>query len=156
MEQTDITHEPYEGFQRAAFDRWDPIMADSVYFTNAFMIGSIDREVLKQYAKPFTDLGYQIDLVDEHLALDDNGDGRGFITVSLHWKHTRQFNGLSPTGREGTSIETLLLTIRAGKITRLDVADNSYDLLLYQAGRGVPILHNVKLKPLVTGIDRSA
>ena len=36
--------------------------------------------------------------------------------------------GLAPTGREGTSVETLLLTIRAGRIVRIDVADNTLDL----------------------------
>jgi hypothetical protein len=36
-------------------------------------------------------LGKRIDLVDEHLALDSDGNGRGFITFNLHWKHDEPF-----------------------------------------------------------------
>jgi hypothetical protein len=66
--------------------------------------------------------------VDEHLALDEDGIRRGFITFCLHWKHTKDFGGLAPTGREGTSVETALLTIVANQITRIDVADNTLEI----------------------------
>ncbi len=54
-------------------------------------------KVLKDFAAQFTDLGYRIDLIDEHLALDQQGSGRGFITFMLNWKHTKNFGGLAPT-----------------------------------------------------------
>ena len=99
-------------------------------------------------------MGYRIDLIDEHLAVDQQGDGRGFITFTLNWKHTKNFGGLVPTGREGTSVETMLLTIRRHKIVRIDVADNTLDLAIYEWERGWPIPHNVRPEPIVVGIDR--
>jgi hypothetical protein len=111
-------------------------------------------QALKDFAVQFTDLAYQIDLVDEHIALDDRGSGRGFITFCLNWKHTRDFGGLAPTGREGTSVETMLLTIARHKITRIEVADNSLDLAIYEWQRGWPIPHNVHPELIVTGVDR--
>jgi hypothetical protein len=110
--------------------------------------------VLKDFAVQFTSLGYRIDLVDEHLALDERGIGRGFITFCLNWKHTSDFGGLVPTGREGTSVETALLTIVENKIVRFDVADNTLDLAIYEYQRGWPIPHNVHPELLVTGVDR--
>jgi hypothetical protein len=59
----------------------------------------------------FAQLAHRIDLVDEHLALDEAGDGRGSSRFSLYWKHQKDFFGLVPTGREGTSIETAIFTI---------------------------------------------
>jgi hypothetical protein len=99
-------------------------------------------------------LGYRIDLVDEHLALDEHGTGRGFITFCLHWKHAADFGGLAPTGREGTSVETLLFTITGNQIVRIDVADNTLDLGIYEWERGWPIPHNIRPQPIVTGVDR--
>lgn len=67
-------------------------------------MGMVGIDGLKQWAEAFAGgLAHQIDLVDEHLALDGEGNGRGFITFTLHWKHTKDFFGLKPTGREGTS-----------------------------------------------------
>jgi hypothetical protein len=98
---------------------------------------------------------YQIDLIDEHLALDRGGNGRGFITFNLHWKHASEVFGLKPTGREGTSVETMLLTIAHGKVTKIHVGDNSLDLVLYMWERGWPHPHNVRPEPIVRGVDRS-
>jgi hypothetical protein len=77
-----------------------------------------------------SDLGYRINLVGEHLVLDETGTRRGFITLCLYWKHTKDFLGVAPTGREGTSIETLLLTVEDGEVNRIDVPDNTADLVL--------------------------
>ena len=156
MTEATITREFYEAFQRVEFDRWDAIMVDDVLINSPAGIGIRGLQTFKDFAVQFTNLGYRIDLVDEHLALDESGTGRGFITFCLNWKHTKDFGGLTPTGREGTSVETCLLTIVERKITRIDVADNTLDLAIYEWERGWPIPHNVRPEPLVTGIDRRA
>jgi hypothetical protein len=150
-----ITYELYEAFQRVEFDRWDAIIDTNVLINSTAAYGLRGLTTLKEFAVQFTDLGYRIDLIDEHLALDDQGNGRGFITFTLHWKHTKDFGGLAPTGREGTSVETLILTIRENKINRIDVAANTLDLAIYEWERNWPIPHNVRPEPLIIGVDRS-
>lgn len=154
--ETTITRELYEAFQRVEFDRWDAVIADDVLINSPAGYGLQGLATLKEFAAAFTDLGYRIDLVDEHLALDDRGDGRGFITFCLHWKHTKDFGGLAPTGREGTSVETMLLRIERNRVVRIDVADNTGDLLIYEWERGWGVPHNVRPDPLVSGVDRRA
>jgi hypothetical protein len=156
VSESTLTRELYEGFQRVQFDRWDAIIADDVLINSPGGRDIRGLKVLKDFAAQFTDLGYRIDLIDEHLALDQQGSGRGFITFMLNWKHTKNFGALVPTGREGTSVETMLLTIRGHKIVRIDVADNTLDLAIYQWERGWPIPHNVRPDPIVVGIDRRA
>jgi hypothetical protein len=151
-----LTRDLYEAFQRAELDRWDSIICDDVLVNSPAGFGLRGLTTLKDFARQFTDLAYRIDLVDEHLALDGEGNGRGFITFTLHWKHTKDFGGLTPTGREGTSVETLLLTIEGGEIVRIDVADNTLDLAIYEWERGWPIPHNRRPDPIVEGIDRRA
>jgi hypothetical protein len=151
-----LTREIYEAFQRVEFDRWDGVMAEDVAINSSAAYGMSGLQVLKDWAGNFTDLAHRIDLVDEHLALDDTGTGRGFITFCLYWKHTQDFLGLAPTGREGTSVETMLLTIENGKVIGIDVADNTLDLVIYAWDRGWPNPHNVKPPALVRGEDRSA
>jgi SnoaL-like domain len=151
-----ITREIYDAFQRVEFDRWDAVIADDVLINSPAGQGLQGLATLKQWAAGFTDLGYRIDLVDEHLALDGDADGRGFITFVLHWKHTKDFGGVAPTGREGTSVETMLLTIEGNEVVRIDVADNTLDLVIYLWERGWPHPHNVAPEPLVVGVDRSA
>jgi hypothetical protein len=150
-----IAREIYEAFQRANFDRWDGLIAQDVAINSPAGYGMSGLQLLKDWAANFTDLGYRIDLVDEHLALDDQGNGRGFITFCLCWKHVKDFLGMPPTGREGTSIETMLLTVRGGTVTRIDVASNTPDLVLYEWERGWPLPHNVKPPAIVEGVDRS-
>jgi hypothetical protein len=150
-----ITREWYDAFQRGEFDRWDAIMADDDLLINSPAgYGMKGMEVLKDWADNFVRLGYRIDLVDEHLALDDDGNGRGFVTCLLHWKHDADFLGLAPTGREGTSNESMIFTIENGLITRLDVASNTADLVIYEYQRGWPIPHNVRPEAIVEGVDR--
>ena len=93
----------------------------------------------------------RIDLLDEHEALDEDGNGRSFITINLHWKHTGEFYSIPPTGREGTSVETLILTIENNKVTVMGVADMSLDLGIYLHQRGFPIPHNIRPKPIIEG-----
>lgn len=151
-----LTHELYDAFQRVELDRWDAIVAPDVLTNSPAAMGNVGLDALKTWAEAFAGgLARQIDLVDEHLALDDRGNGRGFITFTLHWKHREPFFGVQPTGREGTSVETLLLTIREHRITRIDVASNTIDLALYMWGRGWNHPHNVRPEPLVRGVERS-
>jgi SnoaL-like polyketide cyclase len=156
MTESTITRQFYEAFQRVEFDRWDSIVADDVLINSPAGFGIRGLETFKDFAVQFTKLGYRIDLVDEHLAIDEEGTGRGFITFCLNWKHSEDFGGLTPTGREGTSVETCLLTIAGNEITRIDVADNTLDLAIYEWERGWPIPHNVHPEPIVTGVDRRA
>jgi hypothetical protein len=149
-----LTREWYEAFQRAEPEGWDAIMSDDVLLNSPAASGVRGLSTFKEFARQFNDLASRIDLVDEHLAVDADGSGRGFITIALHWKHTKDFGGLAPTGREGTSVETLLLTIERGQITRIDVADNTLDLVIYLWERGWPAPHNVRPDPIVEGVDR--
>jgi SnoaL-like domain len=149
-----ITDTIYEAFQRAEFDRWDQVISDDVEINSPAGYGMRGRQLLKDWASNFVHLGWRIDLVDEHLALDQSGTGRGFITFLLNWKHTKDFLGLAPTGREGTSVETMLLTIANGKVTRIDVASNTVDLVIYEYERGWPMPHNIRPPALIEGVDR--
>jgi hypothetical protein len=149
-----LTRDFYEAFQRAEFDGWDAIVSDDVLVNSPAGFGLRGLAPFKDFARQFTDLGYRIDLVDEHLALDDDSNGRGFITFTLHWKHVKDFGGLTPTGREGTSVETALMTIEHHQIVRIDVADNTLDLAIYEWQRGWPIPHNQRPDPIVEGLDR--
>ncbi len=144
----------YEGFQRAELERWDGVIAEDVTINSPAGYGMTGLTVLKNWAANFARLAYRVDLVDEHLALDDADNGRGFVTCLLHWKHMAEFLGLAPTGREGTSIETMIFTIQNGVITRIDVASNTADLVIYEYERGWPMPHNVRVDPLVAGVDR--
>jgi hypothetical protein len=153
-DQHSPTHVFYEGFQRAELDRWDEVIADDVAINSPAGYGMQGLQVLKDWASHFAKLAYRIDLVDEHLAVDGRGDGRGFVTCLLHWKHVADFLGLPPTGREGTSVETMILMIEAGVVTRIDVASNTVDLVIYEYERGWPMPHNVRPPALVEGIDR--
>jgi hypothetical protein len=150
-----ITMELYDSFQRAELARWDAIIAPDVVLDSSGAWGVHGLDTLKGWAAAFTaGLATRIDLVDEHLALDAAGNGRGFITFNLHWKHRAEFFGIKPTGREGTSVETLILTIRGNRITRMGVADNTLDLALYLWDRGWPMPHNIVPPVLVTGVQR--
>jgi hypothetical protein len=149
-----LTREIYEAFQRVEFDRWDAVIAQDVAINSPAGYGMSGLQQLKDWAAGFVRLGKQIDLVDEHQALDDQGNGRGFITFNLHWKHDEDFMGLPPTGREGTSVETMLLTFREHKVSRIDVADNTVELPLYLWIRGWPNPHGIRPEAIVTGVDR--
>jgi hypothetical protein len=153
-ETTTITRERYDAFQRRELDRWDAIVAEDALINSPAGYGFRGLEGLKEFADGFTRLGKQIDLVDEHLALDDQGTGRGFVTFCLHWSHTDDFYGLAPTGREGTQIETAIFTIVENKIVRMDVGDNTLDLSLYLWERNYPMPHDVRPEAIVVGVDR--
>jgi hypothetical protein len=152
-----LAREIYDAFQRQELDRWDACFVKDVIVDSPAGRGIRGVDMLKSWAVEFGGaLAYRIDLVDEHLALDPAGNGRGFITFNLHWKHAKKAFGLEPTGREGTSVETMLFSVSAGKVTKVDVADNSLDLVIYMWDRGWAHPHNVQLEPIVRGVDRRA
>lgn len=122
----DLTRELYDALERVQFDRWDAIIADDVLINSRAGRDIRGLRTLKEFAARLIDFGCRIDLIDESLALDQQGDGRGFITFILNWKHTKNFGCLQPAGWEGTSEETMLLTIRSHKIIRID------DLAIYE------------------------
>jgi hypothetical protein len=155
-DEVPLTRAIYEAFQRADLKGWDGKIAEDVLINSPAGYGMQGLQVLKDWASNFTLLGWRIDLIDEHLALDEAGSGRGFITFLLHWKHTKDFLGMPPTGREGTSVETMLLTIERGVAVRIDVASNTPDLVIYEYQRGWPMPHNVRPPALVEGVDRRA
>ena len=47
-----------------------------------------------------------------------------------------------------------MFTITGNRITRLDVSENTLDLILYERELGWPIPDNIQPEPIVTGIDR--
>jgi hypothetical protein len=156
MSKPTLTREIYDAFQKQELDRWADLIAPDVEIDSPAGRGFKGLDVLTSWAGEFGGkLAYQIDLVDEHLALDAEGSGRGFITFNLHWKHDQKCFGLEPTGREGTSVETMLLTIRSHRVTKIHVGDNSLDLVLYMWDRGWPHPHNVRPEPIVVGINRA-
>ena len=88
-----------------------------------------------------------MDLID-HYVLGD----RGLLTFNLHWKHDGgPFNGIAPTGQSGTSVETALLRIENGLVTRWDIADNSLDLANYLHDQGMDLPRFVEPPALIKG-----
>jgi predicted ester cyclase len=151
---TALTREIYEAFQRVELDRWDAVIAEDVAINSPVGYGMSGLQALKDWARAFARFAQQIDLVDEHEAVDAQGNGRAFITFNLHWKHDEEFMGLAPTGREGTSVETMLMTIRDHKVIRIDVADNTVELPIYLWQRSWPNPHAIRPEPIVTGVNR--
>jgi hypothetical protein len=151
-----IAYEVYDAFQKVELKRWDEVIASDVKINSPAGYGMQGLPLLKDWASAFAHLAYRIDLIDEHLSLNEQGDGRGFITFVLYWKHTKDFYGLKPTGREGASVETMILTIRKSRIVQIDVADNTLDLVIYMWDRGWPHPHNVRPKAIVTGVERNS
>lgn len=149
-----LTRNLYEGFQRRELHRWDALVADDVIVNSTMGRGITGLDALKQWASQFLDaLRARVDLIEEFELLDGKGNGRAVFTVCLHWKHESDFMGVAPTGREGTVIETMLLTVEHGKVVRWDVANQSLDLTLYFWQRGWPLPHNVVPTPLIEGVS---
>jgi hypothetical protein len=152
--KTSITREVYEAFQRGELQRFDAVIAPDVLINSPGGFGMKGIDALKGWGGAFLKAFQpRIDLVDEYDGTK-NGEGRAFITVNLNWKHVEPFFDIKPTGREGTSIETFLFTVKGGKIARWDVADNTIDIAYYLTDRGWPSSHNVHPEPLVKGIAR--
>ncbi len=150
-----FVRELYDAFQLGEFDRWDALVAEDVLVNSTMGRDIRGRETLKNWASQFVNaLQSRVDLVDEFEAIDPDGNGRAFFTFCLNWKHAEEFMGVKPTGREGTSIETMILTLKNRKVVRWDVADNTVEIDIYFWERGWPIPHNVHPEVLVKGIER--
>src|SRR5262249_34117827 len=72
-----LTYELYDAFQRVELPRWDKVIEKDVRINSSAGYGMQGLQLLKDWAAAFAELAYRIDLVDEHLALDEHGDGRG-------------------------------------------------------------------------------
>lgn len=81
----------YDAFQKQELERWKTMIAPDVTIDSPAGRGFKGLDVLTGWAVEFGGkLAYRIDLIDEHLALDAEGNGRGFFTFNLHWKHLRR------------------------------------------------------------------
>lgn len=150
-----FAREFHDAFQKGELDRWDAIVHPDVITNSSASFGNEGIDALKTWAGAFlTAFTPRIDLVDEINAVDESGNGRAVATINLNWKHTGDFFGLTPSGREGTSVENLIMTIRDGKVIRLEVADTTLDLVIYMHERGWVFPQNIRPVPLVKGIDR--
>jgi len=150
-----IPREFYDAFQKGEFERFDAIVHPDVVTNSSASFGNEGIDALKGWAGAFLPAFVpRIDLVDEIDAVDDAGNGRAVATINLNWKHVGDFFGLAPTGREGTSVENLIMTIRDGKIVRLEVADTTLDLVIYMHEQGWSFPQNIRPVPIVKGVDR--
>jgi hypothetical protein len=143
-----ITRAIYEGFATNRFELWDGLIHPDVITNSPLGQGTVGVAALKGWASEFhRAFAPAIDLVDEFAT-----DSRAVITVTLHWQHIGEFFGVKPTGRAGTSIETFILTLTDGLVTRWDVSDATLDLVVYLiAERGFPFPQNVSPSPIIKG-----
>ena len=151
-----IVLEMYEGFQRGELGRWDAIVDKNVITNSSAKFGNQGIEGLKTWAGAFIEaFSPRIDLVDYINAIDENGNGRAVMTFNLNWTHTKPFFGvLQPTGRSGTSIENLIMTVKNGKVTRMEVADTTLDLVIYMHENGWVFPQNIRPEPIIRGVER--
>jgi hypothetical protein len=139
-----FVRELYDALQKAEFDRWDALVAKDVLVNSTMGRDIRGREALKAWAVQLVQaMQSRVDLVDEFEVIDAAGNGRAFFTIYSNWKHTKELMGLQPTGLEGTSIKTMLLTVKNAKVVRWDVADNAVEINIYFWERNWPVPHNV-------------
>lgn len=145
---SNITLRIYKGFSQNRLDLWDAVIHPDVK-SNSPAGRNIDGiAALKRWNQSFIDaFRPRTDLIDHFVAGD-----RGLVTINLHWKHDRPFNGLAPTGKTGTSIENFILRIENGLVTRWDVADASLDLAIYLHDAGLKMPTFVEPPPLIKGV----
>lgn len=145
---SDITLEIYKGVALDELDRWDAVIHPDVQANSPAGRGIAGLQTLKGFQKAFlTAFRPRIDLID-HFVVGD----RGLMTVNLHWKHDGgPFNGIAPTGKSGTSIESFLLRIEDNLVTKWDVADNSLDLANYLHDQGMTLPTFVEVPALIVG-----
>lgn len=151
-----IVLEMYQAFQTGELDRWDEIVHPDVVTNSSASFGNKGIDALKTWAGAFlVAFSPRIDLVDYINAIDEQGNGRAVMTFNLNWKHVQPFFGvLQPTGRTGTSIENLILTVKNGKVTRMEVADTTLDLVIYMHENGWKFPQNIQPEPIIKGIER--
>lgn len=145
----------YQSFQTGQVEQWDTLFHEDVITNSSAAFGVVGREALKKWANAFlTGFAPRIDLVDQINAIDESGNGRAVATINLNWTHVKPFFGLQPTGRSGTSIENLIMTVRDGKVVRMEVADTTLDLVIYMHERGWIFPQNIRPVPIIRGISR--
>ena len=144
-----VTLRIYEGFSQNRLELWDAVIHPDVK-SNSPAGRNIDGiAALKRWNQSFIDsFRPRTDLVDHFVAGD-----RGLVTINLHWKHERPFNGLAPTGKTGTSVENFILRIENGLVTRWDVADGSLDLAIYLHDEGLKMPTFVEPPALIKGVS---
>lgn len=144
----DIPLEIYRGFSRNELDRWDKVIHPSVKANSPAGRDIDGLATLKRFNQAFLDaFRPRTDLVDHFVAGD-----RGLVVVNLHWTHDGgPFNGIPPTGKSGTSIESFQLRIKDGMVVRWDVADDSLDLANYLHDQGMKLPTFVEPPALITG-----
>jgi hypothetical protein len=124
-----LTRDLLYALRNAECAAWSEIAADDVFVSCAAGFAIRGREGLKDWAVAVARaLACDIDLADEHLALDARGDGRGFIT--LRCRFDREPLGLADRACGWTSSETLLLTVAAFRLVRIYIAGETLDLAL--------------------------
>jgi hypothetical protein len=145
---SNITLEIYKGIALDELDRWDAVIHPDVKANSPAGRNINGLQTLKYFQKAFTTaFRPRVDLID-HYVLGD----RGLMTFNLHWKHDGgPFNGIAPTGASGTSVETALLRIENGLVTRWDIADNSLDLANYLHDQGMRLPRFVEPPTLIKG-----
>jgi hypothetical protein len=143
-----ITLEIYKGIALDELDRWDAVIHPDVKANSPAGRNINGLQILKHFQKTFaTAFRPRVDLIDHYVL-----GGRGLLTFNLHWKHDGgPFNGIAPTGASGTSVETALLRIENGLVTRWDVADNSLDLANYLHDQGMDLPRFVDPPALIKG-----
>lgn len=143
-----ITTEIYKGLALDELDRWDAVIHPDVKANSPAgrNIGGLKN--LKHWQKAFTVAFHpRFDLIDHFIAGD-----RGLVTVNLHWKHDGgPFNGIAPTGKSGTSVESFMLRIEHGLVVQWDVADHSLDLANYLHDQGMKMPTFVTPPAEITG-----
>ncbi|MEO1658442.1 MAG: ester cyclase [Pseudomonadota bacterium] len=153
-----VVFEVYDAFQSGEIDRWDNVLHKDVVINSSASFNNQGIETAKAWANGFlTAFAPRIDLVDYINAIDADGNGRAVVTFNLNWKHVEPFFGtLQPTGREGTSVENMILTVEDGKVTRMEVADTTLDLVIYMHENGWTFPQNIRPEPIIKGVERPA
>lgn len=151
-----IIKELYQAYQTGELTRLDPILHQDVLINSPTGFGNKGIGALKGWTNEFlVAFAPRIDLVDYINAVDQQGNGRAVATLNLHWKHVKPFfNVVQPTGRTGTAVINMILTVKGNKITRIDVADTTLDLSIYLYENGWTIPQNIRPVPLIKGIER--
>ncbi|XOV78693.1 MAG: ester cyclase [Aestuariibacter sp.] len=150
-----LTRQVYQAFQTGNLSDWDQVIDKNVVTNSSAMFGVQGLDALKGWANAFlVSFAPRVDLVDEINAVDKHGNGRAVMTFNLHWQHVEPFFGISPSGRKGTSVENLIMTVKNGKVVRIEVADTTMDLVIYLHQRGWVFPQNIAPEPIIRGIDR--
>lgn len=153
-----IIKEVYEAFQTGQLERWDAVMHKNVVINSSAGFGNTGLDTAKGWANGFLEaFAPRVDLVDYINAINENGDGRAVLTFNLNWKHIKPFFGvLQPTGRAGTSVENMIMTVRNGKVVRMEIADTTLDLVIYMHENGWKFPQNIAPQPIIKGVERSS